>query len=159
MDRGDNGLWSIGPQRVRHDWNDWTQHSAIDLRNWGQRVREVKEFKQVHITLSGRFGLCTWVCCSLVPTSPTAILLLRAAPHMGMWCSDDRWRNHLAFLDLLLMLALFSTRWDGFQRCQSQSAPQGLVPLTYVGDQRMFLLSTREDCQAVSLYSLGRMII
>lgn len=73
--------------------------------------------------------------------------------------SDDKWRNHLAFLDLLLALALFSTSWGGFQRCQSQSAPQGVVPLIYDGDQRMFFLCTREDCQAVSLYSLGRMII
>ena len=78
-----SGLWPIGPQKVRHDC---TQHSAIDLRNWGQRVREVKEFKQGQKPLSGRLGLYTQVCCSLVPTSPTTILLLRAAPHIGMWC-------------------------------------------------------------------------
>ena len=148
-----SGLWSIGPQKVRHDC---TQHSAIDLRKWGQRGQRVQA--RSHTSEWQAWTLYPSLLLSCPNLSHHHIAFEGSSTYRDVMQSDDKWRNHLTFLDLLLALALFSTSWGGFQRCQSQSASQGVVPLLYDRDQRMFFLYTREDCQAVSPYSLGRMI-
>ena len=43
-DRGAGGLWSIGSQRVGHDWSNLTQHSTAEVKRMGSHCLKDPNF-------------------------------------------------------------------------------------------------------------------